>query len=165
MVKLRGLGKYWWRRIQSEPRIRFSIRSLLVLMFAVAVGFSVVKAEGTSREMPDLFYSEWGHGALAAVAACFVCGLLNQVRDLATTYRGQKRRVARPVAFGAMRPHGAFAWQSPSSDATLSNNGKLTSCSPGQSNSFTFLLGHPALQRRFTYCSLLSSRACPRSEE
>ena len=79
----------WWRRLGRRLRFQFTIRGLLVLTFATAVGLSVVKAEGESRRNPDLFFSEWGHGVLAAVAACFVLGLVNQVRDLWATYRGR----------------------------------------------------------------------------
>jgi hypothetical protein len=68
-----------WEFIRERLRFRFSLRGLMVFTFGVAVGLALV-----NREKPD-----WPAAALNALTVWLVLGLINQVRDLWTTFRGR----------------------------------------------------------------------------
>ena len=59
------------------PRLKFSLRGLMVVVFGAAVGMAVMRQR----------YDSWQEGLLAAVACWFALGLLQQVRDQWRTCR------------------------------------------------------------------------------
>jgi hypothetical protein len=66
------------RASQTRP-FQFSLRGLMVLVFGVACGLSVVRLEK----------GNWADGLAAAVVAWMVLGLVSQVRDLWSTFHGR----------------------------------------------------------------------------
>ncbi len=63
----------------GRRRFQFSLRGLMVFALGVALASSAIASEGTN----------WSYGPLALVVICIILGLLNQVRDLWTTFHGR----------------------------------------------------------------------------
>lgn len=66
-------------QVSEERRFQFSLRGLMVLMFGVACGLSVVSLEK----------GNWAGGLLAAVSIWIILGLISQVRDLFRAFYGR----------------------------------------------------------------------------
>ena len=65
---------------RPRRRFQFSLGGLMVLVFGVAVGFSIASMKGLG----------FADGILAAAGAWIVLGLVNQARDLWSTHLGRK---------------------------------------------------------------------------